>query len=95
MKRGVRGQQMKRQSTVRLQDSHNLPKRPQVAAREAGSLDAKFSSQAIGTLMHAEAKRSLREDVEMSHEVSLLKIQNMSRLRALLHSPGITPGLKK
>ena len=67
--------------------------RPQVAAPEAGSLDAMFSS--IGALMDAEAKRSLREDVKLSHEASLLNIEKMSRLGALLQLPGTTPEFKK
>ena len=51
-----------------------------------------FSS--IGALMNAEAKRSQREEVKMSHEASLLNIEKMSRLGALLQLPGTTPAFK-
>jgi hypothetical protein len=51
-----------------------------------------FSS--IGALMSAEAKRSQREDVRMSHEASLLNIEKMSRLGALLRLQGTPPAFK-
>jgi hypothetical protein len=66
--------------------------RPQTAAPEAGSLDVMFSS--IGALMSAEAKKSQREEVKMSHEASLLNIKKMSRLGALLQLPGTTSAFK-
>jgi hypothetical protein len=73
-------------------NAYKTATRPQTVAPEAGSIDVMFSS--IGALMNAEAKRSQREEVKMSHEASLLNIEKMSRLGALLQLPGTTPAFK-
>jgi hypothetical protein len=66
--------------------------RPQTAAPEASSMEYMFSS--MGALMTAEAKKSQREEVKMSHEASLLNIEKLSRLGALLQLPGTTTAFK-
>jgi hypothetical protein len=73
-------------------NAYKTATRPQTAAPEAGSLDVMFSS--TGALMSAEAKKSQREEVKMSHEASLLNIEKMSRHGALLQLPGTTSAFK-
>jgi hypothetical protein len=48
----------------------------------------------IGALMSAEAKKSERDQAKMGHEASLLNIEKVTRLGALLQMPGTTAEFK-
>jgi hypothetical protein len=48
----------------------------------------------VGALMSAEAKKSEREEVKLHHESSLLTIEKLSRLGALLQLQGTTNAFK-
>ncbi len=45
--------------------------------------------------MSAEAKRSQSDEMKMSHEASVLHIEKMTLLGALLQLPGTTPKFQK
>ena len=72
-----------------IRSAYKIATRPQEAAPEAA--DVLFYC----ALMHPEANWSLRKDVKMSHEVSLLNIEKISHFGTLLHLPRTSPEFKK